>query len=191
MNCFIVTRYSFGVGFILRVGMFVASGPSSERFCESAGRLGMHCEVLGERPAADHRLLHMDARSALTASDSPRLRQVIERSRRHGALISLELGPVDWIHARGGSRTAYQLAAIQPDLLFAAEEPAAELASPLEGIASIPVVIGADICVVHGRRVAAPAGAQLDPDVFAAAFCVALVEGAAPVEAAGRAVLIG
>ena len=170
--------------------MFVAAGPSASTFSEWVGRLGEHCETLGDRQPPDHRLIYMDARSVLTASDSPRLRQVLERSRRHGALSALELGAVDWIRAQGASRTAFRLAAVQPDVLFAAEEPASELASPLDGIAAIPVLIGDDSCVVHGRRVAVPTGVVLDPAVFAAAFCVALVEGQAPVEAAGRAVLV-
>ena len=170
--------------------MFVAGGPGGPRFGEWVARLGEHCEPLGERPAPDHRVLYLDARSVLTAADSPRLRQVMERSRRHGALTSLELGPVDWIRARGGSRTAYQLAAIQPDILFAGEEAAAELAAPLGGIASIAVLVGDGGCVVHGRRVAGGPGADLDPERFAAAFCVALLDGAAPVEAAGRALLV-
>lgn len=170
--------------------MFVAAGPSAEAFAAWIRRLGGHCTELGERAAPDHRLIHMDARSVLTASDSPRLRLVLERSRRHGALVSLELGAADWIRARGGDRTAYQLAAVQPDVLFASEEAAAELAAPLEGIAAIPVLLGAGRLVVHGRGVAVPAGAELDPQALAAAFCYALVDGAAPVEAAARAVLI-
>jgi hypothetical protein len=170
--------------------MFVAAGPSASTFSEWVARLGEHCETLGERQPPDHRLIYMDARSVLTASDSPRLRQVLERSRRHGALSALELGPVDWIRAQGASRTAFRLATVQPDVLFASEEPAAELASPLEGIAAIPVLITGDSCVVHGRRVASPSGVVIDPAVFAAVFCVALVEGQAPVEAAGRAVLV-
>jgi|GEM_PF-2233172 len=170
--------------------MFVAAGPSAARFAQWVGRLGEHCETLGERPAPDHRLFYLDARSVLTASDSPRLRQAMERSRRHGALTALELGPVDWIRAQGASRTAYRLAAIQPDVLFASEEAAAELAAPLEGIAGIPVLIGADSCTVHGRRIAGPSGMSIDAEVFAAVFCVALVDGAAPVEAAARALLV-
>lgn len=170
--------------------MFVASGPGAAAFCEWVARLGEHSEVLGERPAADHSLLHLDAQTLVDSQDAARLRQVVERSRRHRALISLDLGSVGWIRARGGSRTAYQLAAIQPDLMFATEECAAELAAPLEGMAGIAVVIGGNACTVHGSRVAAPTGRDLDATALAATFCVALVEGSAPVEAAGRAVLV-
>ena len=45
-------------------------------------------------------------------------------------------------------------------------------------------------CAVHGHRLAAPAGSALDEVALAAAFGVAYMEGAGPVEAAGRAVLV-
>jgi sugar/nucleoside kinase (ribokinase family) len=52
------------------------------------------------------------------------------------------------------------------------------------------LTLGPAGCAVYGRRVAAPPVDRLDPDALMAAFCVAFVEGAAPVEAAGRAVLV-
>jgi sugar/nucleoside kinase (ribokinase family) len=52
------------------------------------------------------------------------------------------------------------------------------------------LTLGAAGCAVYGRRVAAPPVDALDHDALMAAFCVAFVEGAAPVEAAGRAVLV-
>ena len=65
------------------------------------------------------------------------------------------------------------------------------LGAPLEGLATVPVLtLGAAGCAVYGRRVAAPPVDALDPDALMATFCVAFVEGAAPVEAAGRAVLV-
>jgi sugar/nucleoside kinase (ribokinase family) len=176
-------------GAVILNRMFVAAGPRAASFCEWVRRLGEHCEVLGDRPAPDHSLLHLDARELIESGEGSRLRKAIERSRRHRALISLDLGSVEWIRERGGSRTAYQLATIAPDLVFANEE-SAELAAPLEGIATVAVVAGSDACLVHGRHVAGPAGSELDPAALAATFCVALVEGAAPVEAAGRAVLV-
>jgi hypothetical protein len=101
----------------------------------------------------------------------------------------MELGGVDSIRAKG-AQAAYELAEIHPDVLFADEEAAAELGVPLEGIAPIAVIrLAAGGCSVHGRRLLGPAAAQ-DPDALAATFCVALVEGEAPVEAAGRAVLV-
>jgi hypothetical protein len=190
---FIVTSYSFPKRVIparyARIAVFVVSGPSADRQVDAFARLGEHAEVLGRRPAADHALLLLDAEWLLVGADRERLRAALERSRRHQALIALDLGTVEWVRALGGSMTAYHLAAVQPDVLFASEESTAEVAAPLEGIASMPVIIGRDVCTVHGRRLAVPSGADLDHQAFVAAFCVALVEGAAPVEAVGRAVL--
>jgi len=39
-------------------------------------------------------------------------------------LISIDLGSAGWIRSRSGSKTAYQLATIRPDILFAGLEAA-------------------------------------------------------------------
>ena len=142
--------------------------------------------MLDEALPGDLSLLHLEARALLGTS----LRQTLDKAREKGALISIDLGSAEWIRSRSGSKTAYQLATIRPDILFAAQDSAAELGAPLEGLAIVPVLtLGASGCVVYGRRVTAPPVDVLDPDALMAAFCVAFVEGAAPVEAAGRAVL--
>ncbi len=171
--------------------MFVATGAGAAGFCEWVRRLGEPAALLGERLPDDIRLLHVEAKPLLASTDPAELRAVLEAARQKGALVAIELGAVDWIRAHGASRSAYQLATIQPDILFAAEEPAAELGAPLEGMATVPVLkLGSGGCSVYGRRLVAPAGATLRDDALAAAFCVAFLEGAAPVEAAGRAVLV-
>ena len=172
--------------------MFLAAGPTAIRFCEWVDRLGESARVLdstGTGSGVD--LLHLDARSLLAEPEAPEMRIALDTARRHGALISLDLGPADWIRAHGPSKTAYHLATIRPDVLFAGQASAAELAAPLEGIATVPVLtFGSEGCAVFGRRLVAPAGCELDEAALAAAFCVAFSEGAAPVEAAGRAVLV-
>jgi sugar/nucleoside kinase (ribokinase family) len=170
--------------------MLLAAGSSASRFCQWAGALGERASVLTDNLPAQVALFHVEARLVLGgASDSP-LRLLVDSARRQGALISLDLGPPDWIRQRGGSRTTYQLAALRPDVLFASTESAAEVGSPLEGLASVPVTtMGEHGCTVYGRRVVAPVGIEPDVVGFMAAFCVAFVEGLSPVEAAGRAVL--
>jgi sugar/nucleoside kinase (ribokinase family) len=171
--------------------MFLAAGPRADAFCEAVRRLGERAEPLGDRLPPDLVLLHVDAASLLAAPDRDALRASLDAARLQGALISIDLGPAAWIRENRSSRTAYQLATIQPDILFASAEAAAELATPLEGIASVPVLsLGPAGCSVYGRRVAAEDSAAWDPNAFMAAFCVAFVEGSAPVEAAGRAVLV-
>jgi sugar/nucleoside kinase (ribokinase family) len=170
--------------------MLLAAGPSAATFCQWAAALGERATVLRHNLPAGVRLFHLEARRLFGSSGDSALRQVVDTARRQGALISLELGPPEWIREKGGPRTAYQIAALRPDVLFAGEESAAELGAPLEGVALIPVLtLGRRGCSVYGRRLAAPEGVEPDAVGFTAAFCVALLEGAAPVEAAGRAVL--
>ena len=173
--------------------MFLAAGPSALRFCEWVDRLGESARVLDAGgPVGDGvDLLHLEARALLAEPEAPELRTALDAARRQGALISIDLGPADWIRAHGSSNTAYHLATIRPDVLFAGQASAAELAAPLEGIATVPVLtFGSEGCAVFGRRLVAPPGSELDEVALAAAFCVAFIEGAAPVEAAGRAVLV-
>jgi ribokinase len=85
---------------------------------------------------------------------------------------------------------------LQPELVFANEAEAAELGAPLEGMAKVPVVkLGTRGARVFGRRVPASKVEAVDAtgagDAFAAAFCSAYLDGATPLEAAGRAVLVG
>lgn len=171
--------------------MFVATGSRAAAFCEWVRRLGEPAELLGDRLPDGVRLLHLEAQPLLASTDAAALRGVLDEARKLGALVSIDLGPAGWVRSHGPSRCAYQLATIQPDILFAGAEPAAELGAPLEGMATVPVLkLGAGACAVYGRRVVAPAGAEVRDDGFAAAFCVAFVEGSSPVEAAGRAVLV-
>jgi sugar/nucleoside kinase (ribokinase family) len=175
--------------------MFLAVGPTALRFCEWVDRLGEAARVLDSNGhievGDDVGLLHLEASTLLAGPQGPALRAALDAARGHGALISIDLGVPEWIQAYGSSQTAYHLATIRPDVLFAGQASAAELATPLEGIAAVPVtMLGSEGCAVYGRRLVAPAGSELDEVALAAAFCVAFMEGAAPVEAAGRAVLV-
>lgn len=205
-------------------GMSLGGGGSAANFCSWAARLGERARLLipatenldyrlmaAELEAdgvevrivsgavADHmagaRLVHVEARTLLASASSGFVRGAVDAARAGGALVSVDLGGTGWIRAYGPSRTAYQLALLRPDILFASHKAAGELAVPLEGLASVPVLtLGAEGCTVHGRRLVAPRVDALDSsgagDALAAAFCAAFVEGEAPVEAAGRAVLV-
>lgn len=136
-------------------------------------------------------LLHVQAEGLLASMNAKSVRAALDLARKEQSLVSIELGEPDWIRAQGASRVAYQLATIRPDILFASASTAGELGAPLEGMAAVPVLtFPSQGCMVYGRRLAAPAGSTLDADALAAAFCIAFLEGAAPVEAAGRAVLV-
>jgi len=136
-------------------------------------------------------LLHLEAADVFATPVRALARQARDGARRRGALISLELTETAWIRSYGAPRTAYQLATLHPDLLFASQEAAGELAIPLEGIANVAVtMLGAHGCSVFGRVVPAPESGDRSTSALAAAFCIAYLEGATPVEAAGRAVLL-
>jgi hypothetical protein len=172
--------------------MFAAFGDEAG-FCRWASRLGRQATMAAPTSRggwAGAALVYLQASLLLDSPRKAEYRTAVEAARHDGALLALELGDPAWIRERGGPQTAYELAAVRPDILFASGAAAAELGVPLEGIASVPVItLESGVCTVHGSRLPAPETAY-DPEALAATFCVALVDGAAPVEAAGRAVLV-
>lgn len=172
--------------------MFAALGGEAG-FCDWVTRLGgqaTHAAPTRRGGWSGATLIYLRADLLLESPRKAEFRSTVEAARRGGALVALELGEAEWIRERGGPQTAYELAAIGFDILFASREAAAELGVPLESIAGIPVIrLDSGGCSVHGRRLLAP-GTEHDAHALAAAFCVAFVDGAAPVEAAGRAVLV-
>jgi hypothetical protein len=188
---FIITLYRDS-GPVILDPMFAAFGDEAG-FCDWVGRLGGQATLAAPTRRGGWSgavLMYLRANLLLEPSRQAEFRATVEAARRQGAVLALELPDAAWIRARG-PQVAYELAEIHPDVLFAGEEAAAELGVPLEGIAPVAVTrFAAGGCSVHGRRLLGPGGVQQDPDALAAAFCVALVEGEAPVEAAGRAVLV-
>jgi sugar/nucleoside kinase (ribokinase family) len=141
------------------------------------------------------RLLHIPAYSLFHDPLAASARRAMDLTRAGGGLISIDLSSAADLRAYGGARMAGELARLSPELLFATEREMAELGTPLEGLAKVPVVkLGARGCRVFGRRVPAPPVDEVDGtgagDAFAAAFCVAYLDGVTPPEAAGRAVLV-
>jgi sugar/nucleoside kinase (ribokinase family) len=221
VKCFIVTTYRVWSQVILDPMLLAVGGEGrAANFCRWVQRLGASARLVfppddsaGSRRQVDElraagmdvcvpatridlclagaRLLYVQAEGLLASPDGKLVRAAMDGVRRQQALISIDLGEPDWIRAHGASRIAYQLATIQPDILFASASTAGELGAPLEGMAAVPVLtFPSQGCMVYGRRLAAPADRTLDGDALAAAFCIAFLEGAAPVEAAGRAVLV-
>lgn len=160
-----------------------------------AGR-GLRAEDVGAGWLAGVDLLHVSAYALYGEPSASAVRRAVELARAERALLSVDLGSAADVRAFGAERLVGELAALRPDLLFATE---AELAALGEAhaasVAAVPVVkLGPRGCRVLGRRVPAPAAEVVDGtgagDAFAAAFCVAYLDGATPLEAAGRAVLV-
>jgi sugar/nucleoside kinase (ribokinase family) len=193
-----------------RAGVRVPAPPSAERptgaVAVLVGEGGQHffarqrgAELTAEEVDPtwldETRLLHVSGHALYRESLARAARYCMEEARARGALISIDLASAAGLRSLGSQRVAAELSTVCPDLLFATEAEAAELPAPIEALAGIVVLkLGARGCRVLGRRVPAPEVRAVDStgagDAFAAAFCVAYLDGATPLEAAGRAVLV-
>jgi len=140
-------------------------------------------------------LLHVSGYALHSEPLSGAVRRTAALARQARALISVDLASAADLKASGPERIAVELAGLGAELLFATELEAAAMPVPLNRLAKVPVVkLGAGGCRIFGRRIPTPAVDVVDGtgagDAFAAAFCVAYLEGATPLEAAGRAVLV-
>ncbi len=160
-----------------------------------AGR-GLRAQDLDPAWLEGLRLLHVSAYALYREPAAGAARRAAELARAGGAVLSVDLSSAEDLRAFGGGRLVDELARLRPELLFATERELAELPVPVGEVAKVPVVkLGARGCRVFDRRVPAPSVTALDGtgagDAFAAAFCAAYLDGATPLEAAGRAVLVG
>ncbi len=176
----------------------VLVGPAGERtFATNRGAsVGLRPEDLDEAWFTGAELLHVPAYSLFVEPLAAASRRALELAKGVRAVLSVDLSSAAGLREYGAARMAYDLARLHPELLFATEREAQALGVPLEGLAKVPVLkLGAQGCRVFGRRIPAPAVEELDPngagDAFAAAFCASYLDGATPLEAAGRAVLVG
>jgi ribokinase len=156
--------------------------------------VGLDPDDLDESWFRDARLLHVPAYSLFVEPLASATRAAIRVVREVKGMIAVDLSSAAGLQVYGPSRMAYVLARLSPEVLFATQKEAETLAVPLESLAQVPVLKrGALGCTVFGRDIPAPAATAVDPtgagDAFAAAFCVAWLRGAAPVEAAEQAVV--
>jgi hypothetical protein len=159
-------------------------------FCAAAERLGepvrlVQLDALEQAALDGVWLLHVPA----PALSHEATRSATEAARSLQAIVAIDLTGAT-APAATGARLAFELAKLRPEILIAREDSAAALGVPLEGLARLPVLLLGDRgCQVFGRRVPAPPGAAANPSAFAAALCSAYLDGAMPVEAAGRAMV--
>jgi sugar/nucleoside kinase (ribokinase family) len=155
--------------------------------------VGLSPDDLDESWFSDARLLHVPGYSLFVEPLASAARAAIRAVRDAGGMLAIDLSSAAGLRAFGGSRMAYVLARLAPEVVFATQAEADALGVPLENLAQVPVVkLGADGCRVFGRTVSAPAVNAIDPtgagDALAAAFCAAWLNGATPLEAAERGV---
>lgn len=175
----------------------VLLGPDGERtFARQPGAsLGLRAEDLDPHWFEGVKLLHVPGYSLYHDPLSTAARRAIDLVRGQNGLISVDLSSPAGIRQYGGARLAYDLAVLRPEVLFATDAEAEELGVPLEGLAKVPVLKhGGRGVRVFTRVVPAPVVEVVDGtgagDAFAAAFCAAYIDGATPLEAAGRAILV-
>lgn len=175
----------------------VLIGPGGERtFARQRGAsTGLRPEEVEAAWLDGVRLLHVPAYALFREPLASAARRAIELGRSRAALLSVDLSSAADLREYRGARMVSELSRLRPDLLFASEAEAAELPVRLEEVAAVPVMkLGARGCRLFGRRVPAHLVPEIDSngagDALAAAFCAAYVEGATPLEAAGRAVLV-
>jgi sugar/nucleoside kinase (ribokinase family) len=173
----------------------VIVGPDGRRTMatQRGPSVGLSPEDLDQAWFRDARLLHVPAYSLFVEPLASATRAAIRAVREARGMLAIDLSSAAGLQAYGPSRMAYVLARLSPEVLFATEVEANTLAVPLESLAQVPVLKrGAAGCSVFGRDIAAPDVNAIDPtgagDAFAAAFCVAWLRGATPVEAAEQAV---
>ncbi|MDQ6898093.1 MAG: hypothetical protein M3072_01045 [Candidatus Dormibacteraeota bacterium] len=141
---------------------------------------------------AEVRHLHLAAFPPPSEATMVLLARAVATARSASATLSIGLAGSDQIIEHGRGRLTQELAALRPELLFASEAGDALLTSPLSELCEVPVVsIESGGLRVFDRHVPALHRSHSDEAALIAAFCVAYLEGATPLEAAGRAVLLG
>ena len=175
------------------IAVLLSSNGSRTMATQRGASVGLSADDLDERWFRDAKLLHVPAYSLFLEPLAGATRAAIRATRSAGGMLAVDLSSPSGLRAYGPSRMAYVLARLAPEVLFATQAEAATLAVPLESLAQVPVLkLGPAGCRVFGRDIAAPPVQAIDPtgagDAFAAAFCAAWLNGAAPVEAAERAV---
>jgi sugar/nucleoside kinase (ribokinase family) len=175
----------------------VLVGPDGARTMatQRGASVSLRAEELEQEWFAGVRLIHVPAYSLFLEPLASAAFSGVERVREGGGIVSVDLSSAAGLVEYGPARMAELLGRLRPELLFANAAEVAALAAPLEELAKVPVIkLGAAGCRVFGRRIPAPVVREVDAtgagDAFAAAFCVSYLDGATPIEAAGRAVLV-
>ena len=175
----------------------VLVGPDGGRAMatQRGASVGLRPDDFQEEWFADVKLIHVPAYSLFVNPLGEAARAAISLVRDAGGMLSIDLSSVAGIQEYGPARMAYDLARLKPELLFGTAAEMEMIGVGPEHLAQVPVIkLGAAGCSVFGRQIPAPAVQHVDAtgagDAFAAAFCVAWIHGATPVEAAERAVIV-
>jgi sugar/nucleoside kinase (ribokinase family) len=175
------------------IAVLVGSDGQRTMATQRGATVGLSPDDLDESWFRDAQLIHVPAYSLFVEPLASATRAAIRLVREGGGMLAVDLSSAAGLRTFGPTRMAYVLARLSPEVLFATTNEADTLAVPLESLAQVPVLkLGHAGCRVYGRTIPAPAATVIDStgagDAFAAAFCVAWLRGATPVESAERAV---
>jgi sugar/nucleoside kinase (ribokinase family) len=175
----------------------VLVGPEGQRAMatQRGASVGLRPDDLQEAWFENVKLIHVPAYSLFADPLGKAARAAIGLVRDGGGMLSIDLSSVAGLLEYGPSRMAYDLARLKPEVLFGTAAEVATIGVGLEHLAQVPVIkLGPAGCSVFGRQVPAPSVQHIDGtgagDAFAAAFCAAWLNGATPIEAAQRAVIV-
>jgi sugar/nucleoside kinase (ribokinase family) len=138
-------------------------------------------------------LLHLPAYSLFREPLAQAAWRAVQEVRDRGGRLAVDLSSVAGLIEYGPARMVADLERLRPEILFATAAEAETLGVSLDELATDVVVkFGPAGCQVGSRRIVAPAVQVVDStgagDAFAASFCASMLHGAAPVDAAERAV---
>jgi sugar/nucleoside kinase (ribokinase family) len=139
------------------------------------------------------RLLHLPAYSLFREPLASAARRAHQYVREAGGSLAMDLSSAAGLQEYGAERMLGELNQLKPEFLFGNQREFDVLGSSPDALAKTAVVkMGRQGCRVAGSHVPAPGVAEVDPtgagDAFAAAFCLASLNGASHVESARRAV---
>ncbi|HEY2597024.1 MAG TPA: PfkB family carbohydrate kinase [Candidatus Dormibacteraeota bacterium] len=175
----------------------VLVGPNGERTMatQRGASAGLRPNDLRKPWFRDVHLIHVPSYSLFTEPLAAAARLAIDLVRHDGGLLSIDLSSVAGLKEYGPARFAAELAQLKPDVLFGTAAESETLGVLMADLATVPVLkLGAEGCRVGGRHIPSPTVQEVDAsgagDALAAAFCVAYLDGATPVEAAEKAVVV-
>jgi len=175
----------------------VLIGPNGERTMatQRGASAGLRPNDLRKAWFRGVHLIHVPSYSLFTEPLAASARLAIDLVRAGGGLLSIDLSSSAGLKDYGPARFAAALAQLRPDVLFGTLAESETLGVPMEDLATVPVLkLGAEGCRVAGRHIEAPEVQEVDAsgagDALAAAFCVAYLDGATPLQAAEKAVVV-
>jgi sugar/nucleoside kinase (ribokinase family) len=175
----------------------VLVGPGGERTMatQRGASAGLRPQELRTEWFRGVNLIHVPAYSLFTEPLASAARAAVDVVREGGGMLSIDLSSAAGLKAFGPARFADDLRGLRPELLFANAAESEALGVAMDELAQVAILkLGSEGCRVSGQHIRAPRVEEVDAtgagDALAAAFCLSYLDGATPIEAAERAVVV-